>query len=83
MLLLKLSLDAVYSFFDAIVSALLLRWKGAIDAMRRQIKEGGNHKQDDGGGLLRSLVSKHDSGAGGANNRTAFSDAEIVTQVKG
>lgn len=50
--------------------------------MRRQIKEGGDLKQDDGGVLLRSLLTKHGSGVKGVDSRTVFSDAEIVAEVK-
>lgn len=54
--------------------------------MRRQIKEGGEHSHDNGGGLLRKLISVQGSGdntTNGVQNRMRFSDAEIVTQVKG
>lgn len=60
--------------------------EGAVDAMRRQIKEGGEHSHDNGGGLLRKLISVQGSGdntTNGVQNRMRFSDAEIVTQVKG
>jgi len=64
------------------------RHKGAIDAMRRQIKEieegVSEPKHEDGGALLRNLVLKHSTnGTGGLDNRKTFSDKEIVTQVNG
>ena len=64
--------------------------------MRRQIKEIEEGvcepKHEDGGALLRNLVSKHTNndssnsegkGTSVFGNRMAFSDEEIVTQVKG
>lgn len=63
--------------------------KEAIDAVRRQLKEGdGEQPPDmDGGALLRKLVSVESGGAhntkkGGASNRMTLSDKEIVTQAK-
>lgn len=54
--------------------------------MRRQIKEAGEHSHETGGGLLRKLISVQGSGDSptkDVDNRAKFSDAEIVTHVKG
>lgn len=56
--------------------------------MRHQMKEGGGDLSDGnpGGALLRKLVSVKGSGDNtikGLDNRMTFSDAEILTQVKG
>ena len=65
--------------------------------MRRQIKEietgACEPKHEEGGALLRTLVSKHTTnndnnnskgnGTSGLDNRMAFSDEEIVAHVKG
>lgn len=55
--------------------------------MRCKIKENGSDLPDDGSGaLLRKLVSIEggsENNIKGLSNRMTFSDAEILTQVKG
>ncbi len=53
--------------------------------MRRQMAEGGEISRDNGGALLRKLISAQGGGddAKGADDRMKFSDAEIVPQITG
>eukprot|EP00752_Nemacystus_decipiens_P003174 g2937.t1 len=59
--------------------------EGAIDAMRRQMEEGGEISHDNGGGVLRKLISAEGGGDGpkGADDRMKLSDTEILPQVTG
>eukprot|EP00752_Nemacystus_decipiens_P003173 g2936.t1 len=59
--------------------------EGAIDAMRRQMKEGGEISHDQEGALLRKLISAEGTGhdTKGADDRMKLSDTEILPQVTG
>lgn len=66
-------------------SAVFLK-QGTIDNMRRQIEEGEEPRHENGGGLLRKLISVQGSGGNttkGLENRMKFSDAEIMPEVMG
>lgn len=64
--------------------AVPLRSQDTITGMRRKIEEGSDDPADGtGGALLRKLLSAEQSGGDDADNRMAFSDAEMVTQIKG
>lgn len=71
------------------VSYAPLVLKGAIDAIRRQLKNGGGDAPSNGkeGALLRKLVSVQNDSSSNTikdlNNRMTFSDKGIVTQVMG
>lgn len=53
--------------------------------MRRQIEEGEEPRHENGGGLLRKLISVQGRGGStkGLENRMNFSDAEIMPEVMG
>lgn len=53
--------------------------------MRRQMKEGGEISHDNGGVVLRKLISARGGGDGtkGVEDRMKLSDTEILPQVKG
>lgn len=51
--------------------------------MRRHMKEGGEISHDNGGVVLRKLISARGGGDGTQEDRMKLSDTEILPQVKG
>eukprot|EP00903_Cladosiphon_okamuranus_P020514 g18832.t1 len=59
--------------------------EGAIDAMRSQMTEGGEASHENGGALLRKLISVQGGGdsSKGGDDRMKLPDAEILPQITG